>query len=586
MKNTSVKPDVTTSSIRRLLLFLAFGLPCHLGCHLNCHSVFSQESPPALSHAAKLVRQLGDEDYYVRQQAQEELIKLGIEAFDDISTALRDPDPEIAERAKLIFSHLENDSIRLDHPLIQEILKSISRETDPVQNVWRLRYFGSSDPFPKSEGLSTLCRFLRFNRDVAIRAEAAKAILISTPQGPLLRKRWFQGVKSAVGNPRDDVILRMVGAYAVAGLAVEKERDDMLESDGRDPGMRGETREAAREKVRRFAEQLAIFQATPEYDSLLPGSCSDILVHYTLAEFQQAVGLDDDCDKTVAAALAGEPQIPASADPFQVCDLYKFSAWAAHYEAGSHLLVFRNRLEWAQKEFDLALGHAGKTSLAGFIHILYSGICLLREDDAAAAEHLEKGIPIIDELEVKGIATEFFYNRPAYLKYVRARAARAAGKIDESHQLLAEALNHDPYLVDAVILLFQLHRDFPDADTGNGPGIPKPAVPKLIEALQEQLKNNLRNADWDTTPQYLNDWAMLAAGTDQADEMALRCAQAALKACPEKVEYLATLADVYAALGFLEKATDILETIVRRVPEVVVYRTALERMKEEGRGRK
>jgi len=48
---------------------------------------------------AKLIRQLGDKDYYVRQRAQEELARTGFEAFDALSTATTDEDLEIASRA-------------------------------------------------------------------------------------------------------------------------------------------------------------------------------------------------------------------------------------------------------------------------------------------------------------------------------------------------------------------------------------------------------------------------------------------------------------------------------------------------------
>ena len=42
----------------------------------------------------KLVKQLGDKDYYVRQRAQEELARTGFAAFDALSAATTDEDLE------------------------------------------------------------------------------------------------------------------------------------------------------------------------------------------------------------------------------------------------------------------------------------------------------------------------------------------------------------------------------------------------------------------------------------------------------------------------------------------------------------
>ncbi|MDR3111120.1 MAG: hypothetical protein LBU65_15740, partial [Planctomycetaceae bacterium] len=39
------------------------------------------------SRVSELVRQLGDDDYYVRQFAQDELLKIGSAAFDEVRAA-------------------------------------------------------------------------------------------------------------------------------------------------------------------------------------------------------------------------------------------------------------------------------------------------------------------------------------------------------------------------------------------------------------------------------------------------------------------------------------------------------------------
>ena len=43
--------------------------------------------PQSAEHIQKLVRQLGDNDYFVRQGAQDELARLGFQAFDAVNAA-------------------------------------------------------------------------------------------------------------------------------------------------------------------------------------------------------------------------------------------------------------------------------------------------------------------------------------------------------------------------------------------------------------------------------------------------------------------------------------------------------------------
>src|SRR5687767_12388843 len=49
-----------------------------------------------------LIRQLGDEQYAVRRRAEEDLIRLGPDAFDQLKLAEDSADLEVAERARYI----------------------------------------------------------------------------------------------------------------------------------------------------------------------------------------------------------------------------------------------------------------------------------------------------------------------------------------------------------------------------------------------------------------------------------------------------------------------------------------------------
>src|SRR3972149_5782572 len=59
--------------------------------------------PSQQEQIAKLIDQLGDKDYFVRQRAQDELSRLGFEAFDALMAATTNDDLEIASRAKYLL---------------------------------------------------------------------------------------------------------------------------------------------------------------------------------------------------------------------------------------------------------------------------------------------------------------------------------------------------------------------------------------------------------------------------------------------------------------------------------------------------
>ena len=72
----------------------------------------------------KLIEQLGDEDYYVRQRAQDELARLGFEAFDDLTAATTHEDLEIAARAKYLLRLMRVEwTVKSDPPEVQKLLR-------------------------------------------------------------------------------------------------------------------------------------------------------------------------------------------------------------------------------------------------------------------------------------------------------------------------------------------------------------------------------------------------------------------------------------------------------------------------------
>jgi len=123
---------------------------------------------------AKLIERLGDTQFAVRQRAQEELIALGFEAFDALSDAENNDDPEIAMQASYLVRLIRVDWTREGDPRqIQQILKDYEAQTDE-RRLLRIKQLGE---LPGDAGLEWLCRLVRGERSPVLSKQAALAIM-------------------------------------------------------------------------------------------------------------------------------------------------------------------------------------------------------------------------------------------------------------------------------------------------------------------------------------------------------------------------------------------------------------------------
>ena len=112
-------------------------------------------------HIDKLIRQLGDKDYFVRQRAQDELAQLGFEAFDAVSAATNDDDLEIAARAKYLLKLMRVEwTAESDPPNVKQYLRDYE-SADAAAREERIKALAG---LPDGQGTAALCRLVRFER--------------------------------------------------------------------------------------------------------------------------------------------------------------------------------------------------------------------------------------------------------------------------------------------------------------------------------------------------------------------------------------------------------------------------------------
>ncbi|HEV3418314.1 MAG TPA: hypothetical protein VG056_15930, partial [Pirellulales bacterium] len=133
---------------------------------------------PADGRISILIRQLGDEQYSVRQQAQEELARLGAEAFDPLVAAEQDDNIEIASRAAYLVRLIRIDWVHdSDSPQVKELLKDYDDQPDDTR--WqRMQQLSES---LRDVGLEPLCRLIRFERSQLLAKQGA-ILVLSQPE--------------------------------------------------------------------------------------------------------------------------------------------------------------------------------------------------------------------------------------------------------------------------------------------------------------------------------------------------------------------------------------------------------------------
>lgn len=155
--------------MKRTLLVAAFLLLAHA-------SAFGAEAAPASDPeaVAKLVQQLGSDQFALRRRAEEELTRLGPAAQEQLKLAEQSNDLEVAERASYILQSMRVDWI---HPQDSaEVRRALSRFGDLSREEKQNRIQVLVD-LPNGQGFPALCRVARLEHIPGVARRAAISLL-------------------------------------------------------------------------------------------------------------------------------------------------------------------------------------------------------------------------------------------------------------------------------------------------------------------------------------------------------------------------------------------------------------------------
>jgi tetratricopeptide (TPR) repeat protein len=584
-------------------------MPCRVWVVLCCSgiltvtSVLATAAPPVgqakpqRERVQQLVKQLGDADYFVRQRAQDELAEIGIDAFDALSEAEGSDDLEIADRARYLIRLLHVAwSVESDPPELRRAMRTYEGADDKE----RADLIESLHELPRDEGLTGLCRIVRFERserlaklaglqiidlkpdemqqaarDTKIRAALGRsprpaaqwlraflATQTTPPPEPLATATAWGRLAAAETSlfeqaPQQSLVKLVVGLrrLQVAALEQGQRHDEALAVMRTMISLEPEDNDALGELITWLAEQQAwsvIDEASQRFAARFD---QDPLLLYTLAEARQAQGNRELKEQAVERALraSGENQ-------------------------RQHLIVAiklqqRGSFEWSEREYRrvVEIGPAEQPDTLRALWFL-SEMLHDQEKDGLAAEtqgeaaRLMENRPRIganfDELDNSLEATK------ARMHFFRACHEAQQGHLDKQREELLKAIEVDRTDADSLIALYRMK---------DAPAALRERTVRLIEEAAKKFHEDMERSPDEPTP--FNQYAWLVGNTEGDMAEALRASLKSLELKPNTAGYLDTLGRCYFANGDLENALKYQNQAVKLDPHSSQMRKQLEQFR-------
>jgi hypothetical protein len=499
---------------------------------------------PAQQRISALIRKLGDEQYQVREQSQEELSKFGAEAFDQLVAAQDDDDIEIGARARYLVHRIRVEWVQdTDSAQVKELLKDYDNQ-DADARLNCMRQLAALNDV----GLQALCRLIRFEKSPLLAKEGALLILV-TPAP--LASSWPQRARQIIDNLRGSTrtAARWLRAYvqthddpdASLGewsklveeeLAVVEPDAPQIETQVQTRLLRWQADLLLRRKHRPeaievmhkllarqsddveglidFVDWLVAKEAWEVVDATAKRFehtfAADRSLLYTLAQAQKVHGKDSAAERFAQQAF----DLPTSADELD-----------ARLDV-ARSLRYRGMLAWSEREYRLVMN----SGVAGSEEVLRSGFDLAEmlhdlDRDGEAADVLHK---IVDQTKGNGELQQRLNELGHPAKTLRARmhyfsSCQFLAKHDTKHQIeeLDLALEADATDPDSLIAAYHLPDQTPER---------RKQTADLIRDAAEQCLNDL--TDQPEQPGLYNQYAWLISNTEGDLDRALEYAKKAV----------------------------------------------------------
>ena len=560
-----------------------------------------EPAPADSKQIAALIRQLGSDDFFVRDRAQVALTEIGIEAFDALSEAENDPDVEIAERARYLLRLVRVQWVRSSDPAeVKKLLDRYATGNDEE----REGVINDLAAQPIAISVPVLGRIVRFEKSNLLSRLAALAIMDQAVDDPAQRETRLKAIESAVAaspRPTADWLRVYVAsqsrpAEAIAGW--NKVLDQEVATLQQFPN---HTRSNV--LFRLIKQQVALLEqlqqnpaAVASMQRLLaiePESNDDLADTVTWLVEQKAWPVIDSAAEKYADRVGQDPLLLyLFAEAYEAQGNSKLASerieQARKLNAGDqiqHLVVAiklqrKGKIKWSADEYRVAikLGQPGQLNTLRAQSFL-SEMLHDQGDDEPAAEVLQEALTTTEAAinggkQVDDLASDLKQTR-ARMHYFFACVAEKKGELPKQYEQLQRAIQSDD--TDADVLI-GLHR-YPSLTTAQ-----KADVKKKIQHAADKFRLQIQeNAD-DATA--YNQLAWLIGNTEGDYQEALNCSRRSLVLKPKTAGYLDTLGRCYFAVGDLENAIKSQLQAVELDPHSGLMKRQLEFFKKTKESRK
>jgi len=516
----------------------------------------------------RLIEDLGDSRFDVRQRSQRELTRLGAKAFDALSAAENNDDVEIATQARYLVRLIRIDWVSDSDPAgVRGVLVNYEYSNEQ-ERMSKLRALVAQ---PNEAGIPALCRLARFEPSHKLSKQAAALILRSpTSRGQdwSVRARRILDTLDRSSRPAAGWLRTYVRAHDdPAGsldewrqwIAAEQETLDhhpqltqssliqellKQQVDAYDRLGRGPDAEAAIDRIIalergesdaladlvKWLSQRKDWKAIDQVFARFDGSFSnepDLL--YTLAQARLVAGNAKLAQETAAKALKLNPDKPL--------------------EHLSLALRLENRgmTEWADAEYRYLIGlgpASGAAEVWLHAHFRLSEHLHDRLENKEAAAVLESAVKQMDnDMNVQRAAQRAGRSPDtvrARMYFFFAEDFRLRGENAKALESIEKAVAEDPTDVDVLISMYRLPLD---AERRK----------KVIESIHQVIDATRREIQQrPDEPMNYNQLAWLVANTEGDFDEAIRLSQKSIDLVPENytdslASYLDTLAHCYYA---------------------------------------
>ncbi len=540
---------------------------------------------------AKLIEQLGSDDFGAREKAQSELAQAGLEAYDALHAAQAHNDPEIALRARYLVRSMTG-SVRWfadsDSPKVVAILKEYGDlpEAEKKNRIDRLA------ALEDRAGVTPLIRLARFETSDPLAKYAALQLMeLPAPESPAAKAELAKNITSIVGNSKRTaaVWLRLYGrtmtdptstladwdqATRAEHVLLEKnpdrssreivrdfyrfqvellhqlhhddEADDVVRRTFNPPlidGTPDQIQEAADWLTHREAWGVAL-ELMQKFDAAVQESARLL---YRLAAIYDSLQQPAEAEKAAEKALAIKPE--SASDHLEIArrleDIPRLSKWAeAEYRQVLAIVMpgsqhdFTARFKLAELLHDRLQEQAAAETLKPIVE-------LLQKDDNGNAK--DTWNHVTTELPPEGLVARYHFFLACYF--------HAKGDYAEEHKHLKAA--SDAYFKDADVLI-AMYR-LPNAD-GPWKAMTKEKIELVATEYQrevEEARTTLDAADDERSKQvamqyyahYCNQYAWLIGNTFGDHQQAVKLSQEAVKICQQLPEIKSNLAGYLDTLG-------------------------------------